>query len=313
MKKKVGWGKFAVKGAAVLLCLLVLGFFVSLKEGFHMDELLSFELANAEYNPWIVPTQPEGRLARFVHREIRGESPAETFDNLLRELRDVLENGRDSKLLTYRAEVYEEPVWITGQKFQDYITVGKEDAFQYLSVYFNVKDDNHPPLHFMLLHTVSSIFRGKAEPWMGCIINLAAVAGILLLLMKTAELAADMLGFGGYAGAAGLCCALVYGLSVGAVATVLLIRMYALVTLWCVALLYLVLKSWREASFRRGGMLVLLLKSSVNREQVLELLEREYGLTVEKQLLDGESSVHGDELYVLKKTGAGGRDGISGQ
>ena len=34
---------------------------------------LSFELANARYNPWIVPTQPEGRLAKFVNEEIRGQ------------------------------------------------------------------------------------------------------------------------------------------------------------------------------------------------------------------------------------------------
>ena len=39
-----------------------------------MDELLSFELANGEFNPWIVPTQPQGRLAKFVENEIRGES-----------------------------------------------------------------------------------------------------------------------------------------------------------------------------------------------------------------------------------------------
>ena len=45
---------------------------VSFKEGYHMDELLSFELANARYNPWIVPTQPEGRLAKFVREEIQG-------------------------------------------------------------------------------------------------------------------------------------------------------------------------------------------------------------------------------------------------
>lgn len=49
---------------------------------YHMDELLSFELANARYNPWIVPTQPEGRLAKFVNEEIEGDSAGEVLENL---------------------------------------------------------------------------------------------------------------------------------------------------------------------------------------------------------------------------------------
>ena len=59
---------------AVILCLGIMCVGISLKEGYHMDELLSFELANARYNPWIVPTQPEGRLAKFVREEIQGDS-----------------------------------------------------------------------------------------------------------------------------------------------------------------------------------------------------------------------------------------------
>ncbi len=66
MKGRDGRHKSGAEIIVVALCLLLLCLFVSAKEGFHMDELLSFELANAEYNPWIVPTQPEGRLARFV-------------------------------------------------------------------------------------------------------------------------------------------------------------------------------------------------------------------------------------------------------
>lgn len=258
MERKVSRGKLAAETAVVLLCLLLLCFFVSAKEGFHMDELLSFELANAEYNPWIVPTQPEGRLAKFVHNEIDGDSFGETVKNLTAEVKDVLENRGNSKLLTYKADVYEEPVWITGEQFRDYITVGDEDAFNYLSVYFNVKDDNHPPLHFMLLHTVSSFFRGQAAPWMGCVINLAAVAVVLILLMKLGVLLAAALGMERYSWQAGLFCALLYGFSAGAVATVLLIRMYAMVTMWCVTYLYLVLKKWQGSSFDRhnGGLIL---------------------------------------------------------
>lgn len=257
MERK-GRGKLAAETAVTVLCLVLLCLFVSAKEGFHMDELLSFELANAEYNPWIVPTQPEGRLAKFVHNEIDGESIGETLENLKEELADLLKNRGSAKLLNYKADVYEEPVWITGEQFRDYITVGRGDAFNYLSVYFNVKDDNHPPLHFMLLHTVSSLFRGKTEAWMGCSVNLAAMAVILVLLMRLGAMLAEALGAAELSWQAGLLCALLYGLSAGAAATTLLIRMYAMVTMWCVAYFYLVLKKWRDGSFdRKNGGLIL--------------------------------------------------------
>lgn len=243
------WGKKRIYEIAVVLtCVVALSAMVAQKEGFHMDELLSFELANAEFNPWIVPTQPEGRLAKFVHNEIQGESLGETMSNLVDVVTDVLENRGSSKLLSYKADVYEEPVWISGEQFEDYITVD-EDGFNYLSVYFNVKDDNHPPLHFMLLHTVSSIFKGCIKPVMGCVINLAAVVGILILLMKSGALLAQMLGMEEKARWVGLWAALLYGLSSGAVATTLLIRMYGMVTLFCVAFFYLSLRKWQEKEF----------------------------------------------------------------
>ena len=58
-----------------------------------------------------------------------------------------------------------------GGAVRDYVTVDGDDAFDYLSVYFNVKDDNHPPVHFMLLHTMSSPVRWDAVTVAGCFIN----------------------------------------------------------------------------------------------------------------------------------------------
>jgi len=240
----------------LLLCLAVLGGFVSRKEGYHMDELLSFELANAEFTPWIVPTQPVGRLEKFVLNEIRGESAGETWGNIAGTIKDVLVNGKNSRMLSYKADVYDEPVWMGRQQFIDYITVGKDDAFNYFSVYFNVKDDNHPPLHFMLLHTISSVFKGTISPAMGCVINLFAVAGIIILLMKLGKIYAQVLAMG-YERAFGIMAAILYGLSAGAVATVLLIRMYALLTFFCVAYFYILVKKWRDDDFEGHNKLLI--------------------------------------------------------
>lgn len=236
----------------ILFCMVLLGIGVSQKEGFHMDELLSFELANAEFNPWIVPTQPEGRLAKFVRKEIKGASFSETVQNLADTVTDVLQNRRESKLLSYQADVYEEPVWITAEQFHDYITVDG-DAFNYLSVYFNVKDDNHPPFYFMLLHTVSSLFQGRVAAWMGCSINMICVAVCMALLMGLGRMLAPVFGMEEKGRLLGLLAALLYGCSTGAMATTLLIRMYGVVTAFCVALLYLHVKKYLAGTFEKGN------------------------------------------------------------
>lgn len=239
--------------AVLVLVALVQCFYISQKQGYHMDELLTFELANAEYNPWIVPTQPVGRLAKFMQQEIYGDSLGETLGNLKDTVADVLQNRGSSKLLSYQADVYEEPVWITREQFHEYITVGERDAFNYLSVYFNVKDDNHPPLYFMLVHTMSSIFRDRISPWMGCVYNLAAVLGCCVLLFAIGRLLAAYRLVEERTGESwGLCSALLYGCSWGAIATTLFIRMYGVMTFLCMLTLYLHLQKWLGGRTQTG-------------------------------------------------------------
>ena len=247
------WKKILPELLAVILCLGVLCVGVSFKEGYHMDELLSFELADARYNPWIVPTQPEGRLAKFVREEIQGDSFGETLMNLKSTVTDVLKNRGSSKLLSYKAVVYEEPVWITSGQFRDYVTVDGSDAFDYLSVYFNVKDDNHPPVHFMLLHTMSSLFSGILSPWLGCTINLICVGITLWLLLRLGRQLSEIFGMEEQGRLLGILAVLLYGLSTGALASVLLIRMYCLLSCLCVALLSMHVEKWKEHGFDRSN------------------------------------------------------------
>lgn len=253
MSETSRWKKILPELLAVILCLGVLCIGVSFKEGYHMDELLSFELADARYNPWIVPTQPEGRLAKFVREEIQGDSFGETLMNLKSTVTDVLKNRGSSKLLSYKADVYEEPAWITSGQFRDYVTVDGSDAFDYLSVYFNVKDDNHPPVHFMLLHTMSSLFPGTLSPWLGCTINLICVGITLWLLLRLGRQLSEILGMEEQGRLLGILAVLLYGLSTGALASVLLIRMYCLLSCLCVALLSMHVEKWKEHGFDRSN------------------------------------------------------------
>lgn len=249
MDRQNRWKKILPELLAVILCLLLMGVGISRKEGYHMDELLSFELADARYNPWIVPTQPVGRLAKYVNEEIQGDSLGETAANLKDTVMDVLRNRGNSKLLSYKADVYEEPVWITDRQFQDYVTVDGSDAFDYLSVYFNVKDDNHPPVHFMLLHTMSSVFQRTLSPWLGCTINLVCLGITLWLLLRLGRQLADIFDLEGKGRQLGILAVLLYGMSTGALASVLLIRMYCLLSCLCVALFSVHVKKWKNREF----------------------------------------------------------------
>ena len=229
--------KYGVRILIVILSMLFLCTFISRKEGFHMDEILAFQLANAEYNPWIVPTQPVGRLAKFMTEHIDGEKPGETASNIMFIVKDTLTNRGSSILANYKADVYEAPVWISRDMFQAYVQCDSGDDYNLLSVYFNVKDDNHPPLHFMMLHLMTSLFKGEISVWHGCIINMVAMAGTLWLLGLIGDIVFKKK-------SSTLALMIFYGFSMGIVATTIWIRMYALLTLWTVWGLYLHLRKY---------------------------------------------------------------------
>ncbi len=251
--KKYRWQLLIILGIVVIQLV-----FAFQKEGYHMDELISFEMANAEYNPWIVPTQPVGRLAKFVNEEIEADSLGDKLGNIKNTIVDVVKNRGNSKMLSYKADVYEEPVWISRGQFRDYLTTDGTDNFNYLSVYFNVKDDNHPPVHFMLLHTISSLFVGKIHPVMGCIINIFMIIGCAVILMKCGMLL-DRYGItsDGKGMRLGMLSALLYGCSQASVATMLLIRMYGVLTFLCLLTFYLQMDKWWGRNFDKKNKLLI--------------------------------------------------------
>ena len=226
---------YGVRIFIIILSMLFLCTFISRKEGYHMDEILAFQLANAEYNPWIVPTQPVGRLAKFMEEHIDGENLGEMVSNIGYIVQDTLKNRGSSILANYKADVYDAPVWISREMFQDYIRCDSGDDFNLFSVYFNVKDDNHPPFHFMLLHLMTSVFKGEISVWHGGVINLAAMAGMLWLLGQIGDMIFKKK-------SSTYALMILAGFSMGMVATTIWIRMYALLTLWTVWILYLHLR-----------------------------------------------------------------------
>ena len=133
---------------------------------------------------------------------------------------------------------------LTREDFTEYLTVSEEDAFRFDSVYDNQTRDTQPPLYYMLLHFMCSFFKGQYSKWIGLSINLVLYLGTLILLYHTGNM---ILRSRKYASLA----VLLYGLSFGGLSTVLMIRMYILLTFLTMCFAYVVLSMYQGPVKRR--------------------------------------------------------------
>lgn len=173
----------------VILCfqILCMIYYGNAKQGYFVDELWSYGLANSYYHPHVYS------------------------DNALTER------------------------WVSGAYFSDYIKVLPEERFRYGSVLFNQTQDNHPPLFYIVLHTICSFFPNTFSKWYGIIPNMVyfAASMFLLFLLARRMFKSEWLA---------LIPVIAYGFSGGAISNVIYIRMYVLLTVWVLALLNLHVK-----------------------------------------------------------------------
>lgn len=130
--------------------------------------------------------------------------------------------------------------WHPGDFFQYPLTSDGERVFDYSIPYHNQEGDVHPPLYYYVIHTVSSLFPGTFSKWIGLVPNFLLCMTAAVLLYLTA------LRVAGSRPLALLICA-VWALGPGAMTTAVFIRMYALLTVWCLALVLAHLRAYREA------------------------------------------------------------------
>ena len=121
------------------------------------------------------------------------------------------------------------------QDLFDYVTVNRSDSFDYASVYYNQTQDVHPPLFYWLFHTVSSLFPNSFSKWIGLVPNLCMyLLTLLLLYLCVIRL------FRSWNNA--IFTVLLYGLSTLGISSVLMLRMYMMMTLFTVLLAYLIIR-----------------------------------------------------------------------
>lgn len=139
----------------------------------------------------------------------------------------------------YHPHVYSddalEQKWVSGEYFRNYLEVLPNQRFQYGSVIYNQTQDFHPPLFYMVLHTVCSLFPRTFSKWYGIIPNIAyfAVIDICLFYLAKKLFQKEWLA---------LIPVVIYGFSAGAISNVIYIRMYVLLTMFTLLLLNLHLR-----------------------------------------------------------------------
>lgn len=121
--------------------------------------------------------------------------------------------------------------WVSGKVLKDYITVDQEHRFAYDSVIHNMRYDAHPPLFFMILHTICSFFPDTYNFWFAFSINIVSFILIQIFLYKLSKKM-----FGNETAA--LAVIIFYGFSVAGVSTIIYTRQYALLTVFTVMSVY---------------------------------------------------------------------------
>jgi len=86
----------------------------------------------------------------------------------------------------YSEERYYERCGVGGwlaEDFADYLEVLQGDSFDIKSIWINNVGDVHPPLFYLLLHTLCFIFKGSHSKWICSILNIASFLVIAVILM----------------------------------------------------------------------------------------------------------------------------------
>lgn len=127
--------------------------------------------------------------------------------------------------------------WLYGSDMRAYLQADTGTGFHYAMVYKHQREDVHPPLYYILLHTVSSLFTGSFSPWLALSVNLAAYAGCLWLLWALAQRLVPKARGGEWAA---LALPLIWAVLPCTAQNLVFMRMYMLLSFWVLLFAYLV-------------------------------------------------------------------------
>lgn len=125
-----------------------------------------------------------------------------------------------------------------------YLTTNEYNPpFHYNNVWKNQYRDTHPPLYYLLIHTICSIFVGKFSTWFAFIINLVFGIATVIVVYQICLLFLDSEIYA-------LLCTLCFAAHPAIIEMTTFLRMYVMVTFFCVLLSYWHLQNWGNFNMR---------------------------------------------------------------
>ena len=131
-----------------------------------------------------------------------------------------------------------DPIWKTKEEATEYLTIQPSDIFDFAPVIWNQSRDVHPPLFYILVHIVSSFFLGTFSKYIIFIINILFYILTCIYIYKIFKLYKKEKW--------GILALILYGLSIGAISTVMFQRMYMMMTFFVLLYTYICIKISRN-------------------------------------------------------------------
>jgi len=141
--------------------------------------------------------------------------------------------------------------WLPHNYYNNYLTTTDATQFEYGSVIHNQINDVHPPIYYILFHTVSSFLPYVFSKWIGISINIVIHLLTCLVLYKLTKYITDNKWVS-------LITVLFWGASIGAISSVMFIRMYSLITLFQVILVYFAVRFIYSKKYIKYSLLTIL-------------------------------------------------------
>lgn len=219
--------KIILAAVIAILC-LVMFFFIGQKEGFHCDEIFSYGSSNSAYENVIYSYREKTPMHIFLEQKIFQDG--NIFDWIERIKYYFIDHKEEKDIFIAEKMEEEKMIWRTKEDAENYLKA-KDNKFNYASVYYNQIQDVHPPLFYMLVHTVSSIFNNTFSKYIIFGVSLPFFIGVCILIWKILNTIGRK--------SISILAVILYGLSVGAISTMMFQRMYMMLTFFSLAYLYI--------------------------------------------------------------------------
>lgn len=207
----------------IIIFSIIMIFYENQKQGFNEDEIFSYGSSNYAVDNLFQPYGDMDITNQVIFEHV-------LKDNWIKNIIYYVSNNNEFTKLCNEERVIN-PIWKTREQAQDYLTISSDEVFNYFSVIWNQSRDVHPPLFYILVHLVSSIFIGKFTKYIIFSINITFFILTCLMIYKIFKLYKKE--------RLTIIALILYGGSIGAISTVMFQRMYMMLTFFATAYIYI--------------------------------------------------------------------------